>query len=222
MPPDEQNLRYLFRADTGVFQDVAGTIPAIGGTSVRLWKDQSGNYLDLGRDAPGPMLLVNQINGLPALRFTGSEWFHFTNVFIAPERTIYVVLKISDTGILTIVAGGLHSLQWRLDNLKMRFVETAIVDIGSATSPMSSGTWTQANSSWNGTSGLFRQNGSANGGVSKSYSAVSSPCRVFGYNKVVDGEFFKGDLSLLMEYSVVHDTSTRQSVESWINSVWGV
>ncbi len=43
MPPDESNLRYLFRADMGVFQNISGTTPATNDTEVKLWKDNLYN-----------------------------------------------------------------------------------------------------------------------------------------------------------------------------------
>jgi hypothetical protein len=222
LPPYESTLQYVYRADEGTFSDLAGTTPATtDGTTVLRWVDAGGGSNYLGHASAGPQLKTNRINGLPSLLFDGSSQFlQFLNRFVNPYRTIYAVVRSSSTVTSTLNCGTAVSLQWRLDNLKMRLVSTGTADIGFATNAMASNTWTQINVSWDRTQGIFRQAGAANGTASLSTGA-NHACEFFGANSG-SSEFFAGDLAVLLEYAGIHDTTHRQAVEAWITGIWGV
>ncbi len=223
LPPDSGNLRYLCRADAGTYQDAAATTPATSnGQSVVLWQDQGANRNDL-RASSAPLFETNQINTLPCVRGDGtSQFFYHTDPYVSPNRTIYAVVKIPGSSVYTIECGVLGSLQWRLDTNKQRLVENRVADIGFASTTIANNTWTQINVSWDGMNGVFRTAGAAD-------ATVSFGSNVFGVGRFVgagganhNDEFFLTDLALVMEYAVVHDLTTKQSVESWINGIWGV
>lgn len=67
--------RIWYKADAGAFSD-AGVTPVANGGTVRQWNDQSGvaNHGVQATAGNRPTYLTNVVNGLPALRFSGSSW----------------------------------------------------------------------------------------------------------------------------------------------------
>jgi hypothetical protein len=231
LPPYANRLQYLLRADAGTYQNTAGSTPATAnGDPVALWTDQSGN------GGPGIALIAstaatlatNAINTtLPAVVFTGTPQYHFTQAFINLSRTIYYVVKSTNAGNSTLLCGSGSvavdcSLQVRFDNLKPRLVDTGKSDIGFATSAMPSGVWTQGNISWDGQNAVFRQAGAANGTLTAASVQAYGATRYFGQNVFAGGEYLAGSVALVMEYADIHTLAQSQAVEAWINGIWGV
>ncbi len=225
LPPDADNLRYLLRADAGTYQNAAGTTPATAdGDPVQLWADQGANHNGLVYNSAA-VLKTNQINTtMPCLRFDGSSnYYYHLDQFVSPLRTLYAVVKIPGSGVYTLVNGVSGALQWRLDTNKQRLVKNLLADIGFGTTTISNNTWTQINVSWDGQNGVFRTAAAAD-------ATVSFGSNVYGISRFAVGvggvslntEFYATDLALLMEYAAVHDLTTKQSVEGWITSTWGV
>ncbi len=211
----------------GTYQDTAQTTPATAdGDSVAAWQDQGGNHaLLLATSAP--VLKTNQINtSLPCIRFDGSTtYFNFENAYLAPNRTVYAVIKIPGSGVYTLLCGLEGSIEWRMDTNKQRLVESFVVDIGFGSTTISNNTWTQVNMSWDGMNGIFRTAAAVDGTVSVGSNDFNATCfaganRDFPTSSPVD--YYATDLALLMEYAVVHTLTQKQSVEAWINSIWGV
>ena len=67
--------RVWYKADVGVFND-AGVTAAANSNAVQQWNDQSGvaNHGVQATAGNRPTYLTNVVNGLPALRFNGSNW----------------------------------------------------------------------------------------------------------------------------------------------------
>ncbi|MGZ4054838.1 MAG: T9SS type A sorting domain-containing protein [Bacteroidia bacterium] len=67
--------RFWLKADVGVFND-AGVTAAVNGNKVQQWNDQSGvgNNSTQVTAAYKPTYVTNAVNGLPALRFNGSNF----------------------------------------------------------------------------------------------------------------------------------------------------
>ncbi len=224
-PPDTDRLFCYYNAGLGTYTDGAGTTPAVSdGDTVSLWKDQSLCLNDL-RAGTAPILKLAQVNGLSAIRFNGStQYLKFSHAILPAVRTMYAVLKIPTTGVYTIVCGDGHSLQWRMDTLKQRFVEAAIADIGFSTTGISAATWAQVNASWDGSAGVlsaFRSAQAADGTVSASDYTAAATCFYMGANAGTS-EFFQTDIAALLQYYGVHTLAERQAVEAWIAGIWGV
>jgi hypothetical protein len=225
--PFPDDLELLLRSDAGLYSDLAGTTPATAdGTAIALWQDQSGNFNHLAQPTSGarPVVKTNQINGLPCVRFDGVDDFcYLTNAFIPAGYTAYAVVKVSGVTVKTIISGRPLAMQWRIDALTQRLVDANTADIGFATNPFTASTWTQINVSWDFTTGIFRQAGTANGSVSAANHAFGV-FRFVGAALLTAGldEYFAGDLACLMIYSGLHDTNQRQAVEAWITAELGV
>ena len=89
-PVPSSGLALWVRADAGVTTDASGNVSA--------WTDQSAQHNDLGQtvDTARPHLVPNEVNGLPVLRFDGSDdYVRFTSR-LTTIRTVFWVLKESD------------------------------------------------------------------------------------------------------------------------------
>ncbi len=232
-PPLTTDLQLYLRSDAGTFTDTAGSTPATSdGDNVKRWNDQitGGIYLFQGGSNLWPTLQTNEINStMPCVRFDGSDDFmSLSHKLTMIKGTMYAVIKIPSTSVYTLLCGGGatpatdNGLQWRMDNRKQRFVQTSIADIGSGSTQISTGTWSQINASWDLTNGIFRTNAASDANVTGS-SQGYYPFHVFGKNPSGPGsEFFASDIALLLLYFGIHTLTEKQSVESWITSEFGV
>jgi lysophospholipase L1-like esterase len=77
--PAIPGLKAYYKADAGLWQDTAGTTPAVANADpVGRWDDQSGNGYHLTQATAGnrPTLATNRFKGLPAVNFltASSQW----------------------------------------------------------------------------------------------------------------------------------------------------
>ena len=77
-PSQITGLNFWLKADAGIYQDSAGTTPAVAdGDVVGLWQDFSGNGYHVSQDTAGkkPLLklTVNGINGKPTILYDGVD-----------------------------------------------------------------------------------------------------------------------------------------------------
>jgi hypothetical protein len=104
LPSDLANLSLWLRADTQVFRDAGGTLPATAdGDSALLWKDQSTppfNFASSGINAPVLKTAGNGINNVPVLRFDGVDDYFLNNVNVlsdyitAAAYTLFVAARV--------------------------------------------------------------------------------------------------------------------------------
>lgn len=82
------------KADAGVAADGSGNVSA--------WADQTGNYnLTQGTTSNSPALVASDINGKPALHFSGNQWMHDSNsigVGANGDMTMILVASTSSPG----------------------------------------------------------------------------------------------------------------------------
>jgi hypothetical protein len=87
-PASVDGLGLWVRGDAGVAADAAGRVSA--------WRDQSGRGNDLAQStlASQPVFTRDQVNGLPVLRFDGSnDSMRFTTRFDGTVRAVFAVLR---------------------------------------------------------------------------------------------------------------------------------
>lgn len=228
-PPITDGLQLYCRGDIGTWQDTgASSAASVSNDPIARWNDargysSAGLYLWQTTSGSRPTLQTNQINGLPCVRFDGSnDFLDLSQQLLPAVRTMYGVLKIPSTSAYTIFCGDLNSLQWRMDTQKQRFVSCGVADIGFAGTAISGSTWAQVNAAWDLSAGSFRTSKSADGSVSNSNTGYK-PILGVGRNYSGGGqEYYSGDMALLMFYYGIHSTGDRQSMENWITSEFGV
>jgi hypothetical protein len=92
VPTDISNLAYWYSADSGITKD--------GSNLVSQWNDRSGNARNVTQATAGnkPVYTTNQVNGLPAVIFDGSNDFLSLNASIFTNTsniTFFAVAKIT-------------------------------------------------------------------------------------------------------------------------------
>ena len=101
-PPLAGLLRW-YKVNTGMYQDVAATIPAlVNGDPVLAWKDQSGNNATAtntgSNGAQNSTLVTGSINGNSAVNFTQQDFFGFT-LSSTPNAFGYCVVDAFDLSV---------------------------------------------------------------------------------------------------------------------------
>lgn len=228
LPPFPNLLQIYIRADEETYIDPSGTSPAtVDGNTLGRINDPRlvDPYLIQSTSGNRPSLQLSELGSLPCIRFDGTDdYFLLSHQLIPIQRTMFAVLKVPATGVQTIFCGGNSSLQWRIDNLKQRLVDCNVADIGLSTVGISANTWTQINASWDVQTrqGIFRSNKSNDGTVNGG-SGVNGefPIKFVGQNPTNSGEFYSGDIYMLLMYYSILSLSDKQTVESYISSETG-
>jgi hypothetical protein len=102
-PADLAGLVLWGKADAGTFQDTARTTPATADTDpVGGWADQSGAGTHLSQATAGarPLLKLAIKNGLPVLRFDGSNDTLGLSLALGTSHTTFLVLNLASRNIL--------------------------------------------------------------------------------------------------------------------------
>lgn len=91
LPTSITGLQFWVKSDAGVTKD--------GSDLVATWADQSGNARDLTEATNKPLWVSSLVNGLPAIRFDGSNDKLTTSSFtVAQPLTVFIVSKnVSNT-----------------------------------------------------------------------------------------------------------------------------
>src|ERR1700692_4346722 len=89
--PPSTGLALWLKADVGINQDGSG--------NVNSWIDQTGNYTVSQSGSNRPTYVANDINGKPALRFNGSQWFYNpSNLGLNADMTMITVATSTAPG----------------------------------------------------------------------------------------------------------------------------
>lgn len=95
--PSEISGLYLWLdAEQGLYQDVGGATPAINDSDlIALWQDQSGNNRHVSQETEDkrPLLKLDIKNGLPVVRFDGSDDFLQATVAADASKTLFIVTR---------------------------------------------------------------------------------------------------------------------------------
>ena len=109
-PASIAGLTLWLKADVGAYQDSGGTTPCTNGTTVAVWKDQSGNGNDASQvtGAARPTFTTGELNGLPGVVFNDSPPTYLaTSAFSLPQPcTVAFLAKTLNGSILQYYADG--------------------------------------------------------------------------------------------------------------------
>lgn len=232
VPTSLPSLLQWVRADAAnsLFQDAAGSIPAIADTDpVALVKDQSGNGRDFSTAVAGRRLTLKlaQQNGKPVLRAAGASMLA-ASAFVQPATTsIYAAVTRSS---IPTTFSRVVSSEFR------HFLGTG--PVGTATSFKGTGAaWGTTNDSgagWLGTGSanllvlsavndgvndtLYVQ-GCSTGSRANAPTAGSTVVNLAG--SPVPDQFWSGDICEVLIYGAAHSDAQRQQVEAYLSARWG-
>ncbi len=211
-PTDLSGLLGWWKADSLALSD---TDP------VTTWADSSGNGNNAG-GANGVLYRTNQINGLPAVFFDGSDDSLDVSTLTATTKpvSIFAVVKPADTSTRTVVscdaAGG---LQLRIDP-KLTANKATVAAIGSSNTSLSGGTAYRVALTYSATGAYtFYLNGTADGSGTNDQTFSASIVRI-GRN--INSEPMSGLIAELLIYDSVLSSTDRASVESYLSTKYSI
>lgn len=186
----------------------------------------AGNNATQSTSANKPTFKTNEINSLPAISFDGTNdsldlasgaWDNWST------STMFAVLKPAGSGNRTIFCGQTAGLQYRINSsTKQELVKTAVVNIGASTTALSTSVYSQVNATFNAGSAYAFRLSSASDGGSSTAATLSGNTNCIGRNDPSGDEFFSGLIAELIVWKRVLSGSEIASVESGLNSKYGV
>ncbi len=96
---EDNSMLVWLKADAGVFQDTAGTVPAVNNASVALWLDQStyGRKAQQNNAAYQPTLNTSGLNGHSAILWDDNRRFMLLDSQPTGHQTLFVVYQDTST-----------------------------------------------------------------------------------------------------------------------------
>lgn len=208
---DPTNLEIWYDADDigTLFQNTACTTPVTGdGQAVQCWQDKSAS----GNNATGtnnPTYQTNEFNGMPVIRFDGTNDALDFGTGLTNIRTVFIVNK-SDSNNHQMLLGHTTTQDWYTNN-------GTLLATGTASSDLLSGTW-RVNRTAESDPANYNQSGQYSlysvttlGGVDADHIAS---------DRKVAGRFFQGDIVELIVYSRVLSSTEVQDVENYLYNKW--
>jgi hypothetical protein len=199
----------------------ADAIVAADGASVATWEDSSASNQDVTQGVAGlrPTYQTNELNGLPVVRFDGSDDFLGTTSFIGvmpSAGSIYVVATInSDTDYALVDVSGNGLWRYAGDgNSYMRVMRTDRPLIGSGAPTTGSHLFVVESSAatWN-----YTIDGVSIGTATPGYESQDF---IIGSNNTSSP--LNGDIAEVLIYNSVLSAPNRAAVETYLTDKWGL
>lgn len=198
------------------------------GDPVGTWADLSGAGNDATQGSSGqkPTFKTGIINGLPVVRFDGSDDFLASNASMSlTTRTLIAVIKLAGSGYRTIVgASSTNALQWRIDSgtgvqtLNRQYtaaIGSSSTDVGTSAFRILAATFTD------NASHAFYLDGAADGSGSHSGTITSGRTATIGTNPTA-GEWLNGDLAELIAYDSVLGSGDLGAVTAYLQAKYAL
>lgn len=176
------------------FNHVGECLVGADGSVISAWADSSAAANDLGTFAGSPVKKTNIINGLSVARANGDDTSVLSSSIAVTDFTYIAVMKVTDSGVRTLIGGNTGAPQVRLNGLKINVLKTGTADMGSSTTTLTAGTFYTIGVTYSSPNLAFYLNGSADGTASSAQTFSANLSSVL--NSVVGGgENFHGDLA---------------------------
>jgi hypothetical protein len=221
IPATIPDLQYWFQGDIAAGNSTAGNyIPGMSNSN----PFSSYGPLPLNK---GAKRAASNLNSKAVAVYDGSTTgylFQQAGLFLG-QITVFVVYNPAAAAVGDFVAGtASNALQFRMNaSNELEFVCSGIAVIGASTAALTTGSWSQGNATYNSTTGAyaFRVARTASGsGTSVQTISVNSVSVC--YNAQGATEFLNGSLAELIVYNRILTGTEISTVESYLNSKWGV
>ena len=201
---------------------------------------QSGDWLDLSASANHPVNTSGSANsphyratggpgGLASVEFNGNAtngFFSLTNTIAPTNCTIFAVCKPSDPNPRTLISGPGTAFQYRTNSLKQDILSAGTTLYGSSLTSLSTSVFKQINVTFNNTTRAFafRLSQASDGSGTGGGSSPAANMNAVGWNEanVSTHEPWLGFISHLLIYNTILSGGDITTMESWLNSEWGV
>jgi hypothetical protein len=176
----------------------------------------------------GAMIDATLLNGLPVLNFPGSSDSRYDAVGVSPflpKCTIFLLFKATSfTGGYTFLSGATGALELRISGTGIfELLEEFVASIGTSSSAVSAGVWTQANATYDSSTGAFAfRIAKAAAGSGTNAKPITARSTSVGYDKQGNTNFLNAKLAAVIVYDRVLSSVEIAAVEAYLTSKWGV
>lgn len=228
-------------ATTGVFTDTGASTPATNdGDSVKLWQDQSGNDYHFSEESSPPTLKLNIVNGLPVVRFDGSDdLLRCANMAVRTDASglFYIVAANSspkNDAMLAVADEDNTTPYWMIQTLEDSVVWTVnnSTPAGNVRGDTAIGTefrifeFASDGDAWSqvidgATQNLIVGSGTNSGtwiGEIAGRDSMTLGC----LKRTTEGLHWAGDIARVLYYSEVHDDTLRAQVRALLASQYNI
>ncbi len=234
VPPITANmLKGYVAVPANMFTDNGNSNPVTAdGDLTQRWYDINGFYATQTVSAKRPVYKTNRLNGYPSALLTGvgnpsssNQLMGFTTGPSSDNTgiTAYFVGKPTADG--TMWAANANWLQYRIVGGKQNICQCGALDVASGSATVSFADYKQYNFTWTENDAAkaytFRYDKASDGSGTAAVLSPFIPDWV-GCGFIGQYDPFYGDMILNFVYQGIHDLTTRQLMEAWITSVWGV
>jgi hypothetical protein len=176
----------------------------------------------------GATITNNSLNSLPALTFPGTSAgrYTFTSVpILFTAATFFAVFNpTAFSGTPAFTSGTTGSIEFRIESSgKLSLLKTFVIQIGTSTNAITTGSWLQGNAVYNSNTGAFafRTARTANGSGTNVQNITGNNAAI-GYNQQTVGEDFNGSIAELIMYNRDLLLSEITTIETYLLAKWGV
>lgn len=222
VPATINDLVFWFRADL---------VSASSGTPIPLLQNSSPPYAGNSAAASngGALLSAVQLNSLNTLTWSAAATgrYNLAAGFDLTRVSLFVVINPAADPAGDVFSGAVNSFEYATTNvggsptLYIGVSNVAVIAI--STTPLTVGSWAQANVAYDAATGIFsfRQARAPNGnGVSA--HAITALSGAIGYQAAVGIADFNGSIAEFLVYNRVLTAPEIATVESYLNTKWGV
>tara|TARA_Y100000590_G_scaffold470727_1_gene668798 strand:- start:836 stop:10723 length:9888 start_codon:yes stop_codon:yes gene_type:complete len=209
---DPTGLEIWYDADDigTLYQNAACTTPVTAdGQNVLCWQDKSASANNATIATNNPTYQTNEFNGMPVIRFDGTNDTLDFGTGLSNIRTVFVVNK-SDSNNHQLLLGDTTTQHWYTNN-------GTLLANGTASSNLISGTW-KVNRSSESDPSNYNQSGQYS-----LYSVVTAgnvDADHLSSDRKVGGRFFQGDIVEVIIYSRALSSTEVEDVENYLYNKW--
>lgn len=195
-----------------------------GTNAVTVLLDKSSNANNANIGIAGHFV-ANALNGKPGVLFDGTtSAYAFTAINIESASTVFVVAALTSAANAnnTVIAGVANSLQYSLGvgSKEQTLTKTNVASLASGTAA-SDTSYHQMNYTYDGTTLNFRL-GRASDGSTAPATAITATETILGENPANSSNFLNGTLAELIVYNRVLTGPEITTVETYLNTRYGI
>jgi archaellin len=196
------------------------------GDPVATWEDAHTSNKDLTQatSAARPTYQTNELNGLPIVRFDGTDdWMTNTGFTLAQPTTVFIVFvprlvnSSSQVFVYDGLGGNRQALFWQADD-RLRYYAGTVIDSSTAVTQDAEQLVTVV---FNGASSGIEINGAAGSAGNAGAQGFSSTINL-GAQQSGAADFAQIDVAEFLVYDTALSAGDRDSVESYLTTKWGL
>lgn len=219
-PTDVAGLKLWLKGDGVFWQDGARTTPATAdGDPVGAWDDASGedNHATQATANARPLLKLNVKNGLPVVRFDGTDDFLSSLLTVAQPGTVFIVASRSATGERHMIDGTTELARWLVGG---DVGGNWVIYAGSVVTTSAQDTnWHLHTAVFDGASSSHRVDAASAGSGDAGALALTNPLIGAGQGHIL---FHQGDIAEVLIYDSALGTTDRDSVEAYLDAKYSI